>query len=463
MKGFLNYEQIEYVLFHLNHHINLNKRLRKSLIFIKSQEEIPDKTDKIIFILNDKALDINKIVYLNGVPVLFPNSLENKAYYCQDGNIIFYHDFIKSIFYLLSGYQEYKNKDVDSIGRFLSASSIQTKLAINNKPIVNYYLAEIIKGIEEFCSIHNLEINRRNFSNTFTFFLTHDVDRVKYYNLNSFLYTAKLLFGLNNSDKKKPFLIKELFRIGFHILNIFDNRDPYWNFKDMSGKEKELGICSTYFFLPKDQKHVDSYYNIDQKKISGLIEFLRKEGNEIGLHGTVRSSSSLESLKKILSDFLCAAKQTQTGIRQHRLMWQHPLTARIHDIAGISYDSTLGFADHEGFRNSYCHPFKIFDFENNQMLSYWEIPLNVMDSTLFHNRRLSIADATESIMTILEEIKRFNGVFTLLWHNSYFNESEVPGITNFYYDLLNLIIAEKPEISTGLKIVARYKDICKDE
>ncbi|MCX6254819.1 MAG: hypothetical protein NTV31_10130, partial [Bacteroidia bacterium] len=99
----------------------------------------------------------------------------------------------------------------------------------------------------------------------------------------------------------------------------------------------------------------------------------------------------------------------------------------------------------------------------NRMLSYWEIPLNVMDSTLFHNRKLSIDDARESMMTILEEIKRFNGVFTLLWHNSYFNESEVPGITNFYFDLLNIIIAEKPEISTGLKIVARYKDICKDE
>ncbi|HUX59159.1 MAG TPA: polysaccharide deacetylase family protein [Bacteroidales bacterium] len=464
MKGFLNFEQIEYVLFHLNNHITLNSGIRESLVFIKSPVEISEHPGKIIFILSEKELRLNEIVYINGIPVLFPNSSEKQFFYFQNGNIIFNHDLFKSVFYLLSGYQECNNQELDSFGRFLSTSSIQSKLKINNKPVVNYYFAEIIEGIEEFCLTHNLEFKKREQSGIFTFFLTHDVDRIKYFNINSLLYTIKILFRQKKDRKKNIDIIKEIFRIAFHIINIFDNKDPFWNFEELTKKEKELEICSTYFFLPKDQKHVDSYYNIDDKKIGKLIEMLKKEGNEIGLHGTVRSHTSLETLSKIVTDFLKATKLKKTGIRQHRLMWQHPLTAINHNIAGISYDSTLGFADHEGFRNSYCHPFKLFDFENNLILSYWEIPLNVMDSTLFYYRKLSTEEATEAVSTILKEIKKFNGVFTLLWHNSYFNESDVPGITDFYNNLLGSITAEKPEILTGLDIISKFEfSSCNDK
>lgn len=463
MKGFLNFEQIEYVLFHLNNHIILNRGIRESLIFIKSPLEIPKYPDKIIFILSEKELEMKEIIYINEIPVLFPNSHEKQSFYSQDGNIIFNHDFIKSVYYLLSGYQEYNNMDLDSFGRYLSGSSIQSKLGIINKPVVNYYFVEIISGIEEFCSKHYRRLTKRDHRNTFSLFLTHDVDRIKYFSINSLLYTIKLLFRFIKEGKKRTTLVKEIFRIAFHLINIFDHKDPYWNFEELTQKEKELGICSTYFFLPRDQKHVDSYYDIDNRKIRELIEFLRKEGCEIGLHGTVLSSKSFDSLKTIVSNFLKITGLTQTGIRQHRLMWQHPLTAKNHDVAGISYDSTLGFADHEGFRNSYCNPFKLFDFKKNRMLSYWEIPLNVMDSTLFYYRKLPVEEAMDSALAIISEIKRFNGVFTLLWHNSYFNESEVPGITEFYYTLLGKIIAEKPEITTGLKIIKKYNEICANE
>ncbi len=368
MKGYLNFEQIGYILFHLNHHIYLCKEVRELIIFVKSPSEIPEHTNKIIFILNENELEIEKIIHVNNIPVLFPNSNEISSYYSQNGNIVFRHDYIKSAFYLLSGYQEYNNKNLDRFGRFTSTHSIQSRLGILNKPVVNYYFSEIIQGIEEFCSTHNIKLKKREPSIPFTFFLTHDVDRIKYFNINSLLYTIKLLFRINGEGKSKISLFREAVRIAFHIINIFDRKDPFWNFEELTKRENELGISSTYFFLPRDQKHVDSYYNIADKKIRKLINYLHEEGNEIALHGTVRSSESLVSLRMIVADFLKETSLSQTGIRQHRLMWQHPSTARNHDIAGILYDSTLCFADHEGFRNSYCCPFKVFDFDNNRML-----------------------------------------------------------------------------------------------
>jgi hypothetical protein len=183
------------------------------------------------------------------------------------------------------------------------------------------------------------------------------------------------------------------------------------------------------------------------------------KGQEIGLHGTVRSHHSIEALIKIKNELISVTGRNQTGIRQHRLMWKHPDTALIHEKAGIVYDTTLGFAGYEGFRNSYCHPFRLYDFEKERMLSYWEIPLIVMDSTLFYYRKLDFRDALKTIDQLLNEIAAFNGVFTLLWHNDYFDEVERPGITDFYNDLLERIMSANPEVKTGIDIIKQLTSI----
>ena len=137
-------------------------------------------------------------------------------------------------------------------------------------------------------------------------------------------------------------------------------------------------------------------------------------------------------------------------------MWRHPLTAINQDIIGFSYDSTLCYAAHEGFRNSYCHPFRLFDFENNKMLNHWEIPLLVMDGTLFGYRKLTFDDAESSVKDIFNEVEKFNGVFTILWHNSSLDDSILPGIDEFYFRLLSVIVKKNPEIVTGKNIADKY-------
>lgn len=463
MKGILNSAQIEYLLFHLGQHINLHEALMNSFVFVQLDSDLSCYRNKIIFSLSDKALEITDIKYINTLPVLFPLSGENSFFSQKNGSIIFTHDILKSAFYLLSGYQEVNNKSTDSLGRYSYKSSIQSILGITAKPVVNYYFEEIISGIEVFCNQQRIEFRRKSLFSNFAFFLTHDVDRIKYYNVNTFLYLIKTLFKKRKGRKRRLLIAGEIFVTVYHILNIFDKKDPYWNFGEMSETEKNMGITSAFYFLPKDRKHVDSYYNISDKKILDLIRFLQKEGHEIGLHGTVSSSVSLDSLKSILSDFLRITNVSETGIRQHRLMWNHPGTALNHYKCGAVYDTTLGFAEHEGFRNSYCHPFKFFDFGKNCTLPYWEIPLNIMDSTLFHYRRLGISEAMISSEKIITEVIRFNGIFTLLWHNSFFDEKEYPGITGFYTSLLQRIIDSEPEILTGLKIIKRYTEKLSNE
>ena len=455
MKGFLNHAQIEYVLYHLGHHIVLNEAIKKSFIYVRQGEDISVHRNRIIFLLSEKQFDAAKVDAADDIPVLFPVLSGTHHFKSINGNIIFNNDLLKSAFYLLSGYQERNPGMPDPLGRFAFQVSVQSRLDIIIRPVVNYYFDAIISGIREFCRLQNIEFALRKLFNNFAFFMTHDVDRISYYNLNSLLNTVKQLTGLLKSGKTKSFLVKEVLNIGFHIINIFKRNDPYWNFSELSDLEKKLGIRSAWFFLPEDQKHADSYYNLSDKKIRELIGFLKNEGHEIGLHGTVRSHYSIDALKKIINELIAVTGLNRTGIRQHRLMWKHPDTALIQEEAGIIYDTTLGFAGHEGFRNSYCHPFRLYDFEKERMLSYWEIPLIVMDSTLFYYRKLDFRDALKTIDQLLNEISAFNGVFTLLWHNDYFDEVERPGITDFYNGLLERIMSEKPEVLTGMDIIKK--------
>src|SRR5450759_3989376 len=137
MKGFLNQAQFEYVLSHLNNHIDLNETVKNSFVFLKYHDKISDYSNKIIFLLSDKDLDLNKIVSINQIPVLFPVADKISSFRKEDGNIIVLHDYIKSAFFLLSGYQEYVNNEKDSLGRFSYMSSVQEKLKITGKPVVN--------------------------------------------------------------------------------------------------------------------------------------------------------------------------------------------------------------------------------------------------------------------------------------------------------------------------------------
>jgi len=87
------------------------------------------------------------------------------------------------------------------------------------------------------------------------------------------------------------------------------------------------------------------------------------------------------------------------------------------------------------------------------MINLWEIPLIAMDVTLFHYRQLSTDDALSAVKDLVNEIKKFNGVFTLLWHNTFFDEDRFPGIKKFYEGLLQYIHSERPQNKLGYEII----------
>ncbi len=461
MIGLLSQPQRDYVFFHLSHHLQITTEIRERFFFARHLDEVKGLSNRIVFLSSAQNMSLDAIQYINELPILFPVSNRSDFFYVDESNnVVFSHDILKSVFYLLSGYQEYQNIDSkDALNRFSFEDSLQCKLGIVQKPVVNYYIQQLCEGIRTFCIQQNLVFANRSIFKNFGFMLSHDIDLVDMYSANYFLFKIKEVLQIKTS--RLPFStnlalgLKGMLKY-FHLLK---KDNPYWNFDFLRSLERKHNFRSIFFFLDKGVLHSDAYYSFDEKRMKDLFSHLQKEGCEIGLHGTVQSIDNRTKMDNSLKRLSESSQVSVTGIRQHRLLWKHPDTAIIQKSVGLEYDTTLGFAAHEGFRNSYCGPFKLYDFANDKMLDLWEFPLNVMDVTLFAYRNYSPSIAMEKCIHIMEEVRKFNGLFTVLWHNSFFDEDTYPGVTEFYINLLTTIAEHQPENVLGNELVARLNKL----
>ena len=424
MKNSLTINQRNYILYHLAFSVNISSEIASKFVFGSLGKE------KICFVENKNIFDEKNITNINNIPILFPGKADEPIYTLDKGTLVFHHDLFRSAFYLLSGYQEYGSNKKDDLGRFPYEASLQSKLKVMTRPLVNEYFELIHEGISNYCNYHNIDYKKPSFFENPTLFLTHDIDRIDKYTFN--MVKGKL--------KKKNY--KDALIWFFKWVNPLYTKNPKWTYDYLMEVEKSREINSTYFFLNRGVKHIDSYYSFQDRRIKELINDLEIFGSEIGLHGSVRTGADIEIMKTDLGSLSKTAKLPIRGNRQHRLLFKLPRTMINLEKSGFIYDSSLGFAAHEGFRNSYCLPFKLFDFENDKMIDVWEIPLNVMDVTLFTYRDLDFNTAMESIAKIKEEIKRYKGIFTLLFHPDFLDEEEHPGIREFYEKVLDRFIQD---------------------
>ena len=445
--------EIHYLLDHLNKSYSGTSLLPYLETGFPSGDDILPAIPKILFPLSEKPLEPEEVIQIGRIPVLFPCSKEKKWFSEHGNHIRFEHDILKSAFYLLSGYQEYGSEEKDEYGRFPWESSIQCKLGTTGIPVVNYYFEVILEAFEVFCKKNGLPFKKVE-REAPALFLSHDVDRIKKYSFRNMVYVGLQLPGIISSENKLAKRFRNVldYSMGF----LLQKKDPYWNFSRLMDQEKELGICSSWYFLEKSGKK-NSRYRFSDAKISDLIRSLSSAGHEIGIHGTMESSENQEVLEAEIRRLNLACETQVEGVRQHFLKYMHPLTPSIHEQSGVLYDATLGFAGQIGFRNSYALPFRLYDFDKNKARDVWQIPLNVMDVTLLNYMGLPTEAIVEGVRPLMEEVARFKGVFALLWHNCSLDEEEYQGINEAYQNILEMLLESKFEPRTGRELIRELK------
>lgn len=237
--------------------------------------------------------------------------------------------------------------------------------------------------------------------------LTHDIDQLRYADkIGTVIGIATSLYHFRiNEALKRPFY------------NINKSWNPVWNFEKIMSLEEQYGAKSSFYFMGLEKEDLDFNYRIEE--LSNEMGKIIDRGWEIGLHGGHGAYNSLKVIKKEKARLERVLGKTVTGYRNHYLRFKVPDTWELLREAGFKYDATFGYAHCAGFRNGLCHPFKPFNLKTNNYIDILEVPLIIMDCTLFDYMRLDMNGAWSIIESLINITERYHGIITILWHNDY--------------------------------------------
>ena len=321
-------------------------------------------------------------------------------------------DKIASIFYMINSLQEFnvEKKDLDDLGRFKYSSSYQYRF--NN---INENLVETL--INNFCDEHSIIGNK----NDSVFFISHDIDR---------------LYGSFFED---GFWALKKMKIGT-MLNIIlaeISKDYHWKNIDKIVKINDMyDIKSTFFWIVNKGKSKSGIENADYNisDVEDEIKLVDESSNVNGLHKSSFDMSIDEELKK--------GKFENKYNRYHYLKFLPHKHYKEISNSSLNFDSSLGFAEECGFRNSYGKSFQPFDIKNGKPYDFIETPLQLMDRTFHKYMDVEVDGIGDRIINMYEQNPK-NCDISLLWHNNYFTDYKYGSFIKEYKKVVEFIYESK--------------------
>lgn len=269
--------------------------------------------------------------------------------------------------------------------------------------------------------------------------LTHDIDNI--YPSWKYRYFTSLKFATRFQWQKS--------------LDRFSKKEnPYWNFRKIMSLEKKYDAKSSFYIMADNS----IYTAIELKdELMNIID----NSNEVGLHGGYHAYSNLDLIKDEKEKLEKIAGKKIIGYRNHYLNFKIPDTWMLLQKAGFKYDATLGYVDSVGFRNGMCHPFKPFDLNSNEQIDILEIPLTIMDDTLFQYMNLNVNESWQLCKRLIDTAKELSGVITILWHNTFFDEIYRKDLGKLYEKILKYSHEKNGLLTSGEEILKIWKNVMK--
>jgi hypothetical protein len=279
--------------------------------------------------------------------------------------------------------------------------------------------------------------------------LTHDVDQIYDRELFRILadvnHLRRVLAG--GEEGRASLCLKRITR------SLLKPKAPWTEFGQIRGIEREHSWRSTFFLLEdRYWARYGSRYQMTDAAVRTVCDRLLSDGCELGLHGSYYGYADPEWFLRACDRFESVFGFRPVGARNHYLRFDQPGTWIAQAQAGLQYDSTWGYSGMPGPKGGLALPFFSFDFTSERQADVLEIPLTIMDSTLFRRQRLNADQASELATRVIEDTQEHGGLVTLLWHNNYFQEPEYSDWEETYRRLLDLLDAKGAIVLPAIEI-----------
>ena len=369
------------------------------------------------------------------LPVLFAANDEAPYWRQADTLATLNLDVFGSAFFMLTRYEELVTKERDQHGRFPATASLAYQEDFLHRPIINEY-AEIL-----WACMKRVWPQLERPAHEPRVLLSHDVDRP----LLPYATPPRvaLSVGADLLKRRDPVLALRRLRAYAARRRGDHSVDPHNTFDQIMDLSETHGLKSAFYFIAGNSAGViDGEYSLTDPFVRRLMRRVHERGHEVGLHPSYGSYRDPRIVRREFAALRHAAKefginQSTWGGRQHYLRWEAPTTWQAWEDAGLTYDSSVGYADHVGFRTGVCTEYPVFNVLTRQALALTERPLIVMEGTLLSKAYMGLdyREAARTASELIRVCRRFRGDFTLLWHNSHL-------ITRQDWTLLRQILSE---------------------
>ncbi len=375
----------------------------------------------------------NRFMPEPNIPVIFGGTepsvrtLTVKGRSLNEKTVVCTIDVFAGAFFMLTRWEEYALNKRDAHGRFPASEALAVKYDFIDRPVVNEY-TEMLWNI-----LTQLGIGQKRKARKFELYLTHDIDFTVLW--NNFRGFVKSLGGDIIKRQSLPLAFSNA---KCYLKTLLGSaRQPYDTFDYLMTQSEKRGIRSHFFFMSGSGTKYDNQYKIDNPAVLNIIGQIENRGHAVGFHpgyGTCDNPNQWTSEYSSLSN-VCQSAPTEG--RQHYLRFRVPDTWRIWDEHNMQFDSSMGYPEREGFRCGTCYDFPVFDILSRRKLSVREKPLIAMDTTLVEHRRMPPERAQRKLEKLIDRVYRYNGTFTLLWHNTSFNLHPWPKYRAIYEHTLD--------------------------
>lgn len=321
-------------------------------------------------------------------------------------------DIFASSFFMLTRWEEYVNNNRDVHDRFPASESLAFKSSFLNRPVINEYV-EMLKNMLLFLD-KSIKFKKREYK----LYLTHDVDFIlKYKDMKSGI---REIVGDIVKRKNIKFAVSNIIvKIKTHLKL---QKDPFDTFDYLMDESEKIGLKSYFFFMGKGVSKFDNMYKSDESFVQSLVHKIKQRGHYIGIHPTYNAYNDFEQLRKEKQELEKNFDTKITFGREHILRFEVPTTWQIWEDNGMQWDSTCSYADREGFRCGVCYEYSVFNILTRKKLNLKERPLIVMEgSFVTYQPKINPKEMQEKIKYLIKKVKKHNGEFVFLWHNSSFN------------------------------------------
>lgn len=381
--------------------------------------------------------------------VFIPISANKKNYYLNPAKLIegrVENDIVLTTYILISGLHELGTKR-DAHNHHHIETSVLYQKKILHIPLINQYASLLRKT---FASYNPLPIWPKG--KTWAAAITHDVDypqMIRWVEILRYLVTHK-------GPRKLSV-----------ITDIVAGKNNFWKFQDWINLEIKNEVRSAFYFCGRKGSLLeyligipDPFYDVCSEKFRTVINQLKENGFEVGLHASYNSFKSLAALKTEIKAVENSLGETLKGNRHHywHLNQDSPAeTSEIHSKAGLLYDSSICYEQRAGFRYGIAAPFRLFHKNKKQISNCLQLPTAFMDDHMYRHLKYSqFSSPHVEINTLIDQTKIYSGLFIVDYHVRRLNETFFPGWGKLFQFILEVIVNDPECYCDTPSAIAEY-------